>query len=129
MSVQGLTIRDAAEADATAMGRLHVRAWQSAYRGVMPDEYLDGLCAEARITMWRSRISRADLPPLLVAVVADEVVGFAAFGAAQPSTSSPECGELYAMNLEPAHGHPRFCRGSRSRLRWRSPRPLSDLNS
>ena len=101
--IQGLTIRDAAQADASAMGHLHVRAWQSAYRGVMPDEYLDGLQAEDRIAMWQGRISRADLPPLLVAVVADEVVGFAVFGEARQSTVSVPCGELYAMNLDPAH--------------------------
>jgi GNAT superfamily N-acetyltransferase len=103
VGVQGLTIRDADEADANAMGHLHVRAWQSAYRGVMPDEYLDGLRAEDRVAMWRDRIPRADLPPLLVAVMADEVVGFAAFGADPSSTGPPTCGELYAINLEPAH--------------------------
>ncbi len=67
----------------------------------MPDEYLDDLQADDRIEMWRGRISRSDLPPLLVAVVADAVVGFAAFGAAQSPTSPPSCGELYAMNLDP----------------------------
>jgi hypothetical protein len=30
-------------ADAPAMGRVHVRAWQAAYRGHMPDDYLGGL--------------------------------------------------------------------------------------
>lgn len=69
----------------------------------MPDEYLDGLQADDRIAMWQDRISRADLPPLLVAVVADEVVGFAVFGDEQPSSTSASCGELYAMNLDPAH--------------------------
>jgi ribosomal protein S18 acetylase RimI-like enzyme len=103
MSVQDLVIRDAAAADASAMGHLHVRAWQSAYRGVMPDEYLDGLKAQDRVEMWHSRISRSDLHPLLVAVVADEVVGFAAFGAEHAPTSPPSCGELYAMNLDPDH--------------------------
>ena len=67
----------------------------------MPDEYLDGLRAEDRVEMWRSRLSRSDLPPLLVAVVADEVVGFAAFGAEQSPQAQPSCGELYAMNLDP----------------------------
>lgn len=103
MAVPDLVIRDAVDADADAMGHLHVRAWQSAYRGVMPDEYLDALQADERITMWRGRISRPDLPPLLVAVVAGEVVGFAAFGAEHPTTSSTTCGELYAMNLDPPH--------------------------
>ncbi len=68
----------------------------------MPDEYLDGLRAEDRVEMWRGQISRADRPPLLVAVVAGEVVGFAALGAEQ-STTSPSCGELYAMNLDPVY--------------------------
>ena len=74
-------IRPAVDGDADAMGRLHVRAWQTAYRGVMPDEYLDGPQAGERISMWRGRISRTDLPPLLVADIAGEVVGFASFGA------------------------------------------------
>ena len=50
--------------------------------------------------------SRAtDLPPLLVAVVAGEVVGFAAFGAERSTTTGRPTGrgELYAMNLDPPH--------------------------
>jgi GNAT superfamily N-acetyltransferase len=101
MGLHDLIVRDAVVDDANAMGHLHVRAWQSAYRGVMPDEYLDGLQAHDRVEMWRGRISQSDLPPVLVAAVADEVVGFAAFGAEQPPTSAPSCGELYAMNLDP----------------------------
>jgi GNAT superfamily N-acetyltransferase len=91
------------------MGRLHVRAWQCAYREIMPDEYLDGLQPDERIAMWRDRIPRTDVPPLLVAVVAGEVVGFAAFGAERSTTEPTDatdptgCGELYAMNLDPAH--------------------------
>jgi GNAT superfamily N-acetyltransferase len=69
----------------------------------MPDEYLDGLQAQDRIEMWRSRISRSDVPPVLVAVVADEVVGFAVFGAEESPEPAPSCGELYAMNLDPDH--------------------------
>jgi ribosomal protein S18 acetylase RimI-like enzyme len=103
MSVEDVVIREAVETDADAMGRLHVRAWQSAYRGVMPDEYLDGLQAAERVTMWRDRISRLELPPLLVAVVADDVVGFAAFGAEHSPSTPSTCGELYAMNLDPDH--------------------------
>jgi GNAT superfamily N-acetyltransferase len=69
----------------------------------MPDEYLDGLRADDRIEMWRGIIPQHDRSRLLVAVVADEVVGFAASGEERPSTSVPSCGELYAMNLDPDH--------------------------
>ncbi|HET9289988.1 MAG TPA: hypothetical protein VFQ49_02825 [Actinomycetes bacterium] len=41
-------VRPATVADAPAMGRLHVRAWQAAYRGHMPGDYLDGLRASER---------------------------------------------------------------------------------
>ena len=98
-----VTIRAAVDADAAAIGRLHVRAWQSAYRGVMPDEYLDGLQPEERAAMWTSRISRADVSPLLVAELAGEVVGFADFGRAWRASDPPDAGELYAINLDPAH--------------------------
>jgi GNAT superfamily N-acetyltransferase len=102
MSDHDVIIREAVVDDAIAMGRLHVRAWQHAYRGVMPDEYLDGLQPDERVTMWAGRIGRADLPPVLVAVADGGVGGFAALGAEEPPTS-PSCGELYAINLDPDH--------------------------
>jgi hypothetical protein len=40
------TIRHAVADDADAIGSVHVPAWPSAYRGVLPDEYLDGLRAD-----------------------------------------------------------------------------------
>lgn len=98
-----LVVRSAETGDADAMGLLHVRAWQSAYRGVMPDAYLDGLQAEERVAMWRGRISRTELPSLLVAELAGDVVGFAAFGHAQGEPDSAGVGQLYALNLEPVH--------------------------
>jgi GNAT superfamily N-acetyltransferase len=69
----------------------------------MPEEYLDSLQADERIEMWRGILAQSDRSPLLVAVVADAVVGFAAFGDERPSTSAQSCGELYAMNLDPDH--------------------------
>ena len=81
----------------------HVRAWQAAYRGVMPDEYLDALSTEERASMWRDRIARVDLPPLLVAETGGAVVGFAAYGRERPSSEARGAGELYAMNLDPGH--------------------------
>ena len=85
------------------MGRIHVRAWQTAYRGVMPDAYLDGLVVEERTAMWRDRLARPGLPPLLVAALDDAVAGFAAVGAAPSSSGDRGEGEPYAINLDPMH--------------------------
>lgn len=94
-------IRAAAGDDAPAMGAVHVRAWQSAYRGVMPDAYLDALSAEERSEMWRSILGRHDGSPVLVAVLDGQVVGFATVGVERTEGEPSTLGELYAMNLDP----------------------------
>lgn len=96
-----LIIRAARVDDADAMGRVHVRAWQSAYRGVMPDAYLDALSPEERAEMWRSIIDGHGGSPVLVAVLDGRVVGFATVGAERTEGEPSASGELYAMNLDP----------------------------
>lgn len=89
--------------DADGMGCAHVRAWQAAYRSIMPDDYLAGLRAEDRASMWRRRIDATGGEGLLVVVADEEVLGFAAFGRCEDDDSSAEIGQLYAINLDPAH--------------------------
>ena len=96
-----VAVRRATAADAPAMGRAHVRAWRAAYRGHMPDDYLDGLRAEDRASHWEATLRRDDLRgTILVVERAGEVVGFAAVG---PSPDPREAGELFAINLDPDH--------------------------
>lgn len=97
-------IRNASIDDADAIGAVVVRAWQAAYRGIMPDDYLDGLRAEQRAAMWQRVL--ADLGPdrwVRVLTVGDELVGFASCGPELADVSDGETGELYAINLDPDH--------------------------
>jgi len=96
------TIRPAAVEDADAIGAVHVRSRLAAYRGVMPDEYLDGLRAQDRADGWRWHLTalRPD-QKVLVVVDRDRVVGFAIFGCERGSDTSQDVGELYAINLDP----------------------------
>ena len=41
--MQGTVIRAARVEDAAQIAAVHVRSWQSAYRGLLPQAYLDGL--------------------------------------------------------------------------------------
>jgi ribosomal protein S18 acetylase RimI-like enzyme len=96
-----VTVRPATAADAPAMGRLVVRAWQAAYRGQMPDAYLDWLRAEDRAAYWDGALRREDLRGVVLVAERDgEVVGFAAAG---PSPDPEGAGELFAINLDPDH--------------------------
>ena len=41
-----LTVRPATAADARGIATVRVRAWQSGYRGLIPDDYLDHMSIE-----------------------------------------------------------------------------------
>lgn len=53
-------VRQAQVADAPAIARINIHAWQTAYRGILPDAYLDALSIEERIPRWEERL--ASLP-------------------------------------------------------------------
>jgi GNAT superfamily N-acetyltransferase len=96
-----ISVRPATVEDAPAMGRVHVRAWQAAYRGHMPDDYLDGLRAEERAAYWEGGLRREPRGGLVLVAERDgQVVGFAAVGPAQDPAGA---GELYAINVDPDH--------------------------
>lgn len=87
-------------ADTAAVGEVHVRAWQTAYRDVMPDDYLDGLQPEERADMWRRSIEANWSGQRDVITVDGRVAGFAAYGP-ERDRDDPARGELYAINLHP----------------------------
>ena len=65
--------------DADAIAALHAESWQSAYRGLLPDEFLDGPVVGNRLRHWRARMRAPDPDRRLVlkAVADRALVGFA----------------------------------------------------
>jgi hypothetical protein len=53
-------IRKAKVEDACGIAFVHVRSWQVAYRGLMPDRFLDSLDVEKRTNMWREVTQNPD---------------------------------------------------------------------
>lgn len=73
------TIRTATEADAAAIARLHTKSWRSAYRGIMPDRYLNGPLDEERLAYWRAKLrNEGDRIVVLVAEEQGVLQGFVA---------------------------------------------------
>jgi hypothetical protein len=70
-----MELRLAVPADALAVARVRVRAWQAGYRGLLPDAYLDGLRSEHRAA--RYTFDRSDGPRTTVAITNGAIVGFA----------------------------------------------------
>jgi len=98
-------IRAALPSDAPAIGRLHVRSWQTAYRGLLPDALLD----ELDVAQWTERRRghlAASAERGVANWVAEEegaVVGWAALGPARDEDSGSDTCELYALYLAPEH--------------------------
>jgi GNAT superfamily N-acetyltransferase len=84
-----MELRLAVAGDAFAVARVHVRAWQAAYRGLLPAQYLDGLRAVDRAP--RYTFNRPDGPRTTVAVVEGAIAGFATVVG----------DELSALNVDP----------------------------
>jgi threonine dehydratase len=97
-----LTIRPLRPGDAEALGAVHVRAWQTAYRGLLPDAYLANLTAAQRAAHWAEVLGREPRPrgARLGAEQDGRVVGFILVGAA-PGDAASRTGEVYALNVEP----------------------------
>ncbi len=76
-----LTIRPAETRDAPAIAKVHVDTWQIAYRGIVPQDYIDNLTVQNRTMSWLRLLERN---PDLITLVSENhdgrIVGFASGG-------------------------------------------------
>jgi ribosomal protein S18 acetylase RimI-like enzyme len=95
-------IREATPQDAEAIAGIHVRAWQTAYRGQLSDDYLDQLRVDERLDMHRAAL---EAPPaeyrMWLAERAERPIGFAVTGKSQDADAQDRTAEFFAIYLEP----------------------------
>jgi len=92
-----MEIRRALETDAAGIATVHVRTWQSAYRGIVPDEYLNSLSVETRTRTWREALARGGPEEVWVAILGRDVAGWIAFGPTRGEHAAANTGELEAL--------------------------------
>ena len=95
-------IRRLLPADVPALARLHLRSWQIAFRGVVPDSYLDRLSIEQYVAMW-SRIA-ADPDSRRVTWIGEwrsRIAGYCAVGPTRERSEPTKTGEVYGIYLAP----------------------------
>lgn len=96
-----VAIRDVVRADAEALAVVHVAAWQAAYRGLMPDRFLDGITVERWRDRWAGRLA-AGSPPVRVAVRDGAIVGFCTVATpSRDADAGPGVAEVVALNVSP----------------------------
>lgn len=92
------TCRPMTAADFDAVCELHVRAWQAAYRGIVPQDFLDAMDPAERARRARG----GDLAGQHVAEAGGEIVGWLALGPYRseddgPDAPAPGSGEVEAI--------------------------------
>lgn len=97
-----MLLRPAEPADALAVARVHVRSWQTAYRNLLPNEYLDQLRPEDRAQKYTFGSPDPLHPYTVVATEGGVIHGFATTAPAR-DPDVPGFGELYALYVEPDH--------------------------
>ena len=96
-----MLVRRATVADAGSIAQIDVLAWREAYRGAVPDEYLDGLSVAQSESQWTKRLD-AEEPEVFVAEDSDIVIGRLDLGATRDEDAPPRTGEIYGVNVLPS---------------------------
>lgn len=71
--------RPADALDSAAIAALHTASWRHAYRGILPDSYLDGAIGAERLDLWEKRLSPSDRNCRLVLLAEGSQQGLAGF--------------------------------------------------
>jgi GNAT superfamily N-acetyltransferase len=94
-------IRLATAEDSAAMATVHVRSWQSAFRGSIPDAYLDALDVEKQAASWHRILSQVRVE-IAVYELEGQVVGFLCLGLSRDAGAAAGTGEVMALHVDPA---------------------------
>ena len=99
-----MIVRTATGADVEAIARVHVESWRSAYKDLLPDDYLAGLSAERRIDVWRRLVADvAEDRGVLVLDDQDVVVGFSHYSPSRDEDADLGTGEVTSIYLSASH--------------------------
>jgi ribosomal protein S18 acetylase RimI-like enzyme len=100
-----VTVRPAVEGDLSAIAEIRVRSWQAAYRGIVPQGYLDLMRPEMDADRRRAGLAGPDDRRRdAIGAVAGQPAGWVAYGPYRDDDApSRKSGEVYAIYVHPAH--------------------------
>ncbi|MGV9287243.1 N-acetyltransferase family protein [Streptomyces sp. NPDC003719] len=101
--MSGPRVREMTLADCDRVSAIRVRGWQSAYRGLMPQSYLDGLSVAEDAERRRALFAPPPAGPVNLVAEDDagDVVGWACHGPYRDGELRTGDAELYALYVDP----------------------------
>lgn len=96
-----MTIRQAAIKDVIQIARIHVESWRAAYKGILPESFINKIDIETRRIHWEKVISDGSLAIFVRTDSNDSVLGWAAFGPDREAPIDQNITELHAIYIDP----------------------------
>ncbi|SNX53661.1 GNAT family N-acetyltransferase [Thermoanaerobacterium sp. RBIITD] len=94
-----MRIREAKIDDVSGVAKVHVGSWNTTYKGIIPDEFLEKMSYEKRKVLWQKILGESgNKEYVYVLEDENEIIGFASCGA-ERSGDELYKGELYAIYL------------------------------
>ncbi|MBW3587915.1 MAG: GNAT family N-acetyltransferase [Actinobacteria bacterium] len=93
------TIRPARKSEAEQLAELHVKTWQQAYAGLLPDQYLASLESSQRLPMWQHLLASPERVAIFVAESDSRPIGFSCGGGPSEPASTEGVAELWSIYL------------------------------
>lgn len=94
-----MIVRPATNDDLDAVAALHVQSWRSTYRGILPDDFLDGPVEDDRISHWQELMDGAGSGRAILVAEADD--GLAGFVAVAPSNEHGADAYIEHLHVRP----------------------------
>ena len=96
-----IEVRPAEKKDASGIAKVHIETWQFAYRGQLPDSFLDNLSIEKRTKRWEESLSHpTPESQSFVAAIDNKIIGFCSVGRCRDKDMNETTGELYAIYVD-----------------------------
>ena len=101
--IDEVTIRPATTRDAADIAGVHVRSWQEAYAGIVPDDHLRSLEPASRVEGWTEHLAQGPDKHVrtYVAEADGRVLGFASYGPSRDEDARRGDREIYSIYLDP----------------------------
>lgn len=97
-----IAIRKAEVEDCRDLGRIHSESWKTAYKGIIPDSFLDKITAESREKRFLETMSNG-LERNYVAFCENRIAGFICIGKCRDDDLDDTFGEIWGIYLHPAY--------------------------
>ncbi len=100
--VEDIRVRQASTTDAIQIATINVRAWQRAYKGLLPETLLKTLSITGAAQAWRQMLTE-ETAFVWVIEIGGVIKGFASTGKSMDRDASALTAEIFTIYLEPEY--------------------------